>query len=154
MGDKYKNALTVWNDARDNNLSYEAIQDTSFDVPETIREALTLATESEQLRKERDELFTWQNNARHAKAELDLERIRLQDIIRDMEAKLDKAKWQPIETARPYTDILMMVMLEGKYQKCQVASFVIWEDKPLYADWHWQPPPTHWMPLPDAPEQP
>lgn len=58
---------------------------------------LTLATESEQLRKERDELFTWKNNARHAKAELDLERIRLQDIIRDMEAKLDKAKARATE---------------------------------------------------------
>lgn len=55
--------------------------------------------------------------------------------------------WMPIETAPPYTDILMMFMSEGKYQKCQVASYIVWKDERIYSDWKWAPLPTHWMPL-------
>lgn len=54
--------------------------------------SLIMTRDIESLRRERDELLTWQNNARYAKAELDLDRIRLQDIIRELEAKLGKAK--------------------------------------------------------------
>lgn len=42
----------------------------------------------EALKAENDELKAWKKGAEHAKTELDLERIRLQDIIRDLEAKL------------------------------------------------------------------
>jgi hypothetical protein len=62
-------------------------------------------------------------------------------------------EWQPIETAPPYEDILMMVMLEGKYQKCQVASFIIPRDTPIYVNWCWTVSPTHWMPLPEPPKE-
>lgn len=55
--------------------------------------------------------------------------------------------WMTIETAPPYTDILMMFMSEGKYQKCQVASYIVWKDERIYSDWKWAPLPTHWMPL-------
>lgn len=43
----------------------------------------------EALKAKNEELQAWKKGAEHAKTELDLERIRLQDIIRDLEAKRD-----------------------------------------------------------------
>lgn len=79
-----------------------------------------------------------------------LTRHTVNDCIEALETALQTPAsdgWMTIETAPPYTDILMMFMSEGKYQKCQVASYIVWKDERIYSDWKWAPLPTHWMPL-------
>jgi hypothetical protein len=111
----------------------------------------------EALRKENEGLKDWQAKAKQAKIELDLERIRLQDVIRDLEVKLDKAKWQPIETAPRDGSFLLGYYKMWKcptiirWQKSQYGDFGYWDCARVCSD---NIHPTHWMPLPDAPEQP
>lgn len=104
------------------------------------------------------ELKTWQNGARQAKAELDLGRIRLQDIIRDLEAKLDKAKWQPIESVPPLGQWYLVScdkwVSDHKHQITLLAFADYIDDEGIF--WISDQDgsriyPTHWMPLPDAP---
>ncbi len=66
-------------------------------------------------------------------------------------------EWQPIETAPKNTDVLVYV-LDG-YEKMGVAMFHTY----AYKDggwWQWEHEyqvreivPTHWMPLPDPPQE-
>jgi len=77
-----------------------------------------------------------------------------------MKAKLDKAKWQPIETAPKDGRPLLLIRagthnLTNKPYEPIVLSWLgkNWgddESEDDYSSWE----PTHWMPLPDAPEQP
>lgn len=102
------------------------------DMCKILHEALTLASGAEQLRKKNEEL----------------------------KAKLDKLKWQPIETA-PKDGTRIIV--KAKY---------FTDDKPVYIAQNWRDTfngtddwkgessvgqidlqPVEWMPLPDAPEQ-
>lgn len=90
----------------------------------TIRHALTIAAEYESLRRENEEL----------------------------KAKLDKANWQPIETAPK--DGKSILVTDG-FEVCD-AYFRggDWWQYECGDDWYSTSiNPTHWMPLPDAPEQ-
>lgn len=59
-------------------------------IVEALKAELKLQNEENDiLTRQNEELKAWKKGAEHAKTELDLERIRLQDIIRDLEAKRD-----------------------------------------------------------------
>ena len=88
-------------------------------------------------------------------SERHIERIFADDAIAAIKALPDAMAWQPIETAlRDGTDFL--VNCKEVMSDCTMASY---KDGVLVSSWNGKPfspdvtPPTHWMPLPPAPEQ-
>lgn len=67
-------------------------------------------------------------------------------------------KWQPIETAPKDMSVILCYSDEGVYQGKYWANSDLWY--PLILDCHGCgccggdiPKPTHWMPLPEMPEE-
>lgn len=106
----------------------------------------------EALRRENEELKAKINALEMSKIAADTI-IDCQQIVMDREqAKLDKVKWQPIETAPK--DGTSILVTDG-FDVCD-AYFRggDWWQYQCGDDWYSTSiNPTHWMPLPDAPEQ-
>ena len=136
---------------------------------EAIRHALTIAAEYEALRRENEELQAKVNALEMSKIAADTI-IDCQKIVMDREqAKLDNVKWQPIETAPKDGTHILAWNYESRFY---LPPYICWfgqdmnEPDENKREWltgdgdgwstgYYYTPckPTHWMPLPDAPEQ-
>ena len=57
------------------------------------------------------------------------------------------SEWQPIETAPKDESIILVYSTEDGW------AVATWNDGNWWTDGGWSHYPTHWMPLPPAPEQ-
>lgn len=73
------------------------------------------------------------------------------DLLADYDALCEKTQWQPVETAPDCEHILILVhglpavgcTYDGRW----------WASLPNGEVWEADQPPTHWMPILEAPEQ-
>jgi hypothetical protein len=115
MTDRFKDALNIFNRALGAfGLRANTRMDMIIKIEDDVRESLTLATEAEQLRKERD----------------------------DYKAKLDKAKWQPIDKSRYGFECILL----SETRKISIGQPRNFCDASLKACY------THFIDLPDVPE--
>jgi len=77
--------------------------------------------------------------------------------LAELKAKLDKAKWQPIESApRDGTPVDLWMAATNEYDAYLIPNCSYDVDDELWFEGELvevDGTPTHWMPLPDAPEQ-
>ena len=71
----------------------------------------------------------------------------------ELKAKLDKAKWQPIETAPKDIKILMGCWFNNEWYEDCGTQYSKNGRRTICVGFRKNEWPTHWMPLPDAPEQ-
>lgn len=73
--------------------------------------------------------------------------LKRSDVLATLEAAPSPAAWQPIASAPPNTDILLVYTSGSDAQVVTVGAFIDYR----WCSEHGRVTPHHWMPLPPAP---